>query len=437
MHVLIEDVQANFQISFGVVCFSLQVREMEEIIKRRYPNSLPALIYAAASAPGHAQPVTTESPRKQSPTYAFLENRVKKLETELENKDEEASKRIRCVEQKYNALRMEYEDRIKDLEKDLQGARELYDNASRANTRVELLEEEMQTVREGNEERVQQLQTEVQVLQDALSKVTAADTSSGKTSRRRKLELEKRTGDDVKNMVQSLQEKLEKKELELEDLRHTCNRLQREREQMLASEGKRVDQQTSPTPDPFVQDLEQENRRLKEQVSHMSLDMDQQRVRFQASLAETERSVRLAREEAADQVASAQAQHKREIDQLKAEFAVYHGSSKVAELKSQLAGQDIVIQRLKAKMADASANTEAVAAARVSSRINFKVCVLKYAFLEVVIDQQCHDQAWFVMNSTFFEKNVFLLRQRKFRDREYRGVWPFSELLWTSLWKRG
>ena len=37
---------------------------------------------------------------------------------ELEDKDEEASKRIRCVEQKYNALRLEYEDRVKDLEQD-------------------------------------------------------------------------------------------------------------------------------------------------------------------------------------------------------------------------------------------------------------------------------------------------------------------------------
>lgn len=338
---------------------------MEEIIKRRYPNSLPALIYAAASAPGHAQAVTNESPGKQSPTYVFLENRVKKLENELENKDEEAGKRIRCVEQKYNALRIEYEDRIKDLEKDLQSASERYESATRKNTRVKVLEDELQQVRQGNEERVQQLQTEIQVLQDALSKATA-ETSGGKTSRRRKLELEKRTSDDKDNVVQSLQEKLDKKELELEELRQTCNRLQRQREQMLATEGKRVDQHISPTPDPFVQDLEQENRHLKEQVSNMSLDMDQQRVRFQASLAETERSARLAREEAADQLAGTQAQHKREIDQLKADFALKHGSSKIAELKSELAGQEIVIQRLKAKMVDASVSAEAVAAAKVS-----------------------------------------------------------------------
>ena len=349
---------------------------MEEIIKRRYPNSLPALIYAAASAPGHAQAVTTESPRKQSPTYAFLENRVKKLEAELEDKDEDASKRIRCVEQKYNALRMEYEDRIKDLERDLQSAQDRYDTVSRSNTRVNILEEELQTVRAENESKVRQLKTEVEVLQDALSKAESMEISGGKTSRRRKLELEKRSSDDSNSLIKSLQEKLEKKDFELEDLRQTCNRLQREREQMLASERTQVDKQTSPTTDPTVENLTQENKRLKEQMSRLSLDMDQQRVRFQASLAETERSVRLSREEAADQLASAQAQHKREIDQLKAEFAVSHGSSKIAELKSQLAGQEIVIQRLKAKMADASVNADAVASAKV------KILCIIYTFLE-------------------------------------------------------
>lgn len=349
------------------LCSSLQVREMEEIIKRRYPNSLPALIYAAASAPGQAQAVTTESPRKQSPTYAFLENRVKKLETELEDKDDEASKRIRCIEQKYNSLRLEYEDRIKDMEKDLQSANERYEKAFRSNSRARIFEEELQKAREANDQRVKQLQTEIEVLQDALSKATAVEkTSGGKTGPRKRLELEKtRKSDDLNHVIQPLHDKLEKKELELEDLRQTCNRLQREREQMLASERHRVDQHTSPKPDPLVE----ENKRLKEQVSHMSLDMDQQRVRFHASLAETERSARLSREEAADQLASVQAQHKREVDQLKAGFAADHGSSKVAELKSQLAGQEIIIQRLKVKMADSTVNAEAMAATRVRRNI--------------------------------------------------------------------
>ena len=348
-----------------IAVLPLQVREMEEIIKRRYPNSLPALIYAAASAPGQAQGVATESPRKQSPTYAFLENRVKKLETELEEKDEEASRRIRCVEQKYNSLRLDYEDRIKELQRDVQSANERHEKASRSNTRAQIFEEELQRTRETNDQRVKQLQTEIEVLQDALSKATATDSSGGKTSRRKRLELEKGKSDNSTDAIQLLQDKLEKKESELEDLRQTCNRLQREREQMLAYEGKRVEQHASPKPHPQVEELTQENKRLKERVSQMSLDMDQQRVRFQASLAETEQSARVTREEAADQLASLQAQHKREVDQLKAGFAAEHGSSKVAELKSQLAGQEIVIQRLKAKVADATVNAETIAATKV------------------------------------------------------------------------
>ena len=346
-----------------IAVLPLQVREMEEIIKRRYPNSLPALIYAAASAPGQAQGVATESPRKQSPTYAFLENRVKKLETELEEKDEEASRRIRCVEQKYNSLRLDYEDRIKELERDLQSANERHEKASRSSTRAQIFEEELQRTRETNDQRVKQLQTEIEVLQDALSKATV-DSSGGKSSRRKRLELEK-ASDNSTDAIRLLQDKLEKKESEVEDLRQTCDRLQREREQMLAYQGKRVEEQASPKPDPQVEELTQENKRLKERVSEMSLDMDQQRVRFQASLAETEQSARLSREEAADQLASLQAQHKREVDQLKAGFAADHGSSKVAELKSQLAGQEIVIQRLKAKVADATVNAETIAATRV------------------------------------------------------------------------
>ena len=51
-------------------------------------------------------------------------------------------------------------------------------------------------MRESNKRRVQELQTEIQVLQDALSKAATAESSGGKTSRRRRLELEKRSNDE-------------------------------------------------------------------------------------------------------------------------------------------------------------------------------------------------------------------------------------------------
>jgi len=75
-----------------------QVKEMENIIRKRHPNSLPAVIWAAASVPDDS---TTKPP-----SVAFLEGRIHKLETELASKDEEAKKSMRALEQKYNSVKV-------------------------------------------------------------------------------------------------------------------------------------------------------------------------------------------------------------------------------------------------------------------------------------------------------------------------------------------
>ncbi len=75
-----------------------QVREMENILRKRNPNSIPALMWAASSAP--------EPEGRKLPSVEHLENRVRKLETELEEKDEEAKRSLRVVEQKYNSMKV-------------------------------------------------------------------------------------------------------------------------------------------------------------------------------------------------------------------------------------------------------------------------------------------------------------------------------------------
>ena len=77
-----------------------QVKEMEQILKRRNPNALPTLIMAAAAAPDNIQP------GNRSAYTEVLEKRVKKLEVELEQKDGEADTLLRGVEQKYNAVKV-------------------------------------------------------------------------------------------------------------------------------------------------------------------------------------------------------------------------------------------------------------------------------------------------------------------------------------------
>jgi DNA-binding protein H-NS len=70
---------------------------MEQIMKRRHPNSLPSLMMTAAVIPEeHAQ----------SPIVTVLEGRVRKLEQELESRQKEEDKMLRAVEQKYNNIKV-------------------------------------------------------------------------------------------------------------------------------------------------------------------------------------------------------------------------------------------------------------------------------------------------------------------------------------------
>ena len=75
---------------------------MEQIIRRRHPNSLPALMMMAATMPDPDQ----SSGDKHGRTADFLEKRIKKLEGELEKKDEESATLLRGMEQKYNAVKV-------------------------------------------------------------------------------------------------------------------------------------------------------------------------------------------------------------------------------------------------------------------------------------------------------------------------------------------
>lgn len=69
---------------------------MEGILKRRYPNSLPALILAASAAGDTVDRNTVD----------FMEKRIKKLEADLEGRDEEAKKSLRTMEQQFQKMKV-------------------------------------------------------------------------------------------------------------------------------------------------------------------------------------------------------------------------------------------------------------------------------------------------------------------------------------------
>jgi len=82
-----------------VSCY-VKVKEMENIIRKRHPNSLPAVIWAAASVP------LPEHSTTKTPSVEYLEGRIHKLESDMELKDDDAKRSMRTLEQKYNSMKV-------------------------------------------------------------------------------------------------------------------------------------------------------------------------------------------------------------------------------------------------------------------------------------------------------------------------------------------
>ncbi|XP_016120730.1 centrosomal protein of 162 kDa-like [Sinocyclocheilus grahami] len=85
-----------------------QLKQMEELLKRRHPNSLPALILAAASTGTEDNGLDVRLPTTSysSQTAALLERRVHRLEAELEGRDEAAKRSLRTMEQQYHRIKV-------------------------------------------------------------------------------------------------------------------------------------------------------------------------------------------------------------------------------------------------------------------------------------------------------------------------------------------
>ena len=69
------------------------------------------------------------------------------------------------------------------------------------------------------------------------------------------------------------------------------------------------------------------------------------------------------REAAHDELCSLRTQHKKELDSVREEYTVQHSHSKMAEMSNKIASLEIVIERLKDKLAR-SAEIEAELASR-------------------------------------------------------------------------
>lgn len=367
-----------------------QIREMEGILKRRYPNSLPALMFAAAAAE------KTNDLSAKTNTIDFLERRIKKLETELEGKDDEAKKSLRAMEQQFQKIKIQYEQRLAELEQLLayKFMSELpKPNVDKANSTK--LEEELQNLKKSPQITVKNLETEIENLKSQNSELKLR---SKKDNKDLKLTDSQMKEGNTKDRLLKLNQELVTKNKEIRDLTKTVEKLQKERMMMLSDNNLRnktdnkensqeilkkntlaTDKRNSSNSEPFlgifhddriyqphtfsdpnISEVLQENAQLKEELEKLSLEMNQQRVKSQATLAYSENNIRRIQEDTAEYIASLKASHQREVENILCQYAKEHSASKVAELNSRISTQEILIKHLQEQISEHQRHQEAL-----------------------------------------------------------------------------
>ena len=288
-----------------------QVKEMENILKRRYPNSIPALMWAAAAA--------SEDGKTKSQSVQYLEGRIQKLEKEVESKDDEAKRSLRAMEQKFNSVKLKYEERIIELESTLaRHDRSDLENVPHAN--VVVLMTELDKVRDNHRKEVAELQNLVDNLRKELTlRNDAAPTVA--------------IGNGKKCVA--------------------SNKINGNRSLPSYTDDVTIAKQYSP--DMFtgqhVSELLRENSNLLIQVDSLQLELDQRRVAASKSIAEAEANERRLVEAFEEQISAMKFTHTRELQEMRTRNAVEYAGSRTVELQSKLKAQELIILHMREQLA--------------------------------------------------------------------------------------
>ncbi|XP_073342549.1 centrosomal protein of 162 kDa [Pagrus major] len=364
-----------------------QVKELEQILRHRNPNSLPALIYAAATAGSHED--ETSPPSRIS---ALLERRIQRLEAELESHDEEAKRSLRAMEQQFHRIKLRYEQQISELEQQLEAANSAAETES-WKSQVRTLKEELQHVKETHQEREKSLQDQIESLQQQLKHKT--HPSPGRHQR----QAEEAFGVRIERLNQELSAKTQS----IQELSRTVERLQKERRNMLCVPNLRAETRSTETKQPagpvrtlcsatagetcevkemfpaaqydktyqptvftgsHISEVQQENEALKQQLELLELQSEQDKEALKADATEAKEELSRLQEHCAEQLSSMKAEHLRVLDQLRASHALEYSSSKVAELANKLNTQEITVKHLQEQLRELQGAKDALAISR-------------------------------------------------------------------------
>ncbi|XP_004696581.1 centrosomal protein of 162 kDa [Echinops telfairi] len=365
-----------------------QVKEMEGILKRRYPNSLPALIMAASAA----------GDTVNRNTVAFMEKRIKKLEADLEGKDEEAKKSLRALEQQFQKMKIQYEQRLEEQEQLLASkSKETPQDQHGSASRVKALERELDDIQEAHHITVRNLEAEI----DSLRQQNA------------ELELKKSDKDDkdfqsIEFQVEQAQanaklvrlnEELVSKAREIQDLSKTVERLQQERRMMLSKQSskgreeippKKVKKDALPTgkgsthssgnlgnklyqphtfTDSSMSEVLEENFKLKNELQRVISEKNELTVKSEAASNQYEKAMKRIKEDTTAHIASIKASHQREVEKLLCQNALENSSSKVAELNRKITTQEVLIKHFQNQVSELQGKQESLVVSQVREEV--------------------------------------------------------------------
>eukprot|EP00064_Thunnus_orientalis_P000540 superscaffoldBa00000027_g541 len=394
-----------------------QVKELEQILRRRNPNSLPALIYAAATAGGQEdEDAARTSPPNRINT--LLERRIQRLEAELESHDEEAKRSLRAMEQQFHRIKLRYEQQISELEQQVEQKGQLTAAAAASEcgtepqvSQVRGLEEELQHVKEAQQQKEKSLQDQIESLQQQLKH--KAQPSPGRHQRQAEAAFGVR--------IDRLNQELATKTQTIQELNRTVQRLQRERRNMLSVPNTRHEarptetkQQPAPTkslcpataeeqtfpaahyektyqPTVFtgshISEVLQENEALRERLEQLELHSEQEKESLKSDVVQAEEelcryvyqckpqqqslNVRLImmssdrlKQQLSEELSSLKAEHLGVLESLQATHALEHSSSKVAQLTNELNTQEILVKHLQEQLKELQGVRDALTVSR-------------------------------------------------------------------------
>ncbi|XP_030715283.1 centrosomal protein of 162 kDa isoform X1 [Globicephala melas] len=365
-----------------------QVKEMEGILKRRYPNSLPALILAASAAGDTVDRNTVE----------FMEKRIKKLEADLEGKDEEAKKSLRTMEQQFQKMKIQYEQRLDEQEQLLAcKLKEASQNQHASSSRVKALEKELDDVKEAHQITVGNLEAEIDVLkhQNAEWELKKDDKDDQDFQ---SIEFQVEQAHSKAKLVR-LNEELAAKGREIQDLSQTVERLQKERRKMLSNQHSKAREEMAARrvkrhalhpgkrnanssgtlggklyqphafTDSDISEVVQENCRLKNELERLTVERNELKMKSEVAANQFENSIKRFKEETAAHITSLKASHEREVEKLLCQNAVENSSSKVAELNRKIATQEVLIKHFQNQVNELQGKQESLVVSHVREEI--------------------------------------------------------------------